>query len=185
MPPIEIGTGVGLLKYAPIFFLTVAQDGKVRFNMHQIVHTLIVSGIVALVTMFGTVRVVEARMEHLDKNIDRMVSKLEAVAMKQAFVVGQADEIRDSGGPRAQRGAQGRHGFGLGQASAPAGGDAIGQLGGREPGVQHGAVGSQGGQTDGAGAGGDEGAHVLFSVANVKRQIIGQACFVSDARQMA
>jgi hypothetical protein len=58
--------------------------------------------------------------------------------------------------------AQGGHGFGLGQAGAAAGGHIGRQFGGREPGVQHGAVSGDGGQACGACAGGLEGAHYLL-----------------------
>ena len=75
MPPIEIGTAAGIAKFAPVIFLSISPKG-IQVNWAQLSHTLLVSAIVAGVTMFGTMKVLEARMEYQD----RMIMKLTAIA---------------------------------------------------------------------------------------------------------
>lgn len=82
-------------KLAPVLFLTVSKEGF-KPNVYQIAHTLVVSAIVALVTMYGTVRVVEAKLEHIEKSVDKLVVRMDSVATRQAGVIAQADEIHKS-----------------------------------------------------------------------------------------
>jgi hypothetical protein len=85
-------TAAMIAKYAPALFLVVHKDG-VKLNWPQLVHTLLVSAIVAAATMFGTMKVVETKIEHMEKTIERLVNTLNDVALRQARVVSQADEI--------------------------------------------------------------------------------------------
>ena len=70
--------------------------GNIKAVFQQIAHTLLVSIIVAIVTMFGTVRVVEAKMESLEKTVTRLVDHLERVSLRQASAIAQANEIHRS-----------------------------------------------------------------------------------------
>lgn len=86
MPPIEIGTAAGIAKYAPVVFLAVGPKG-VNVNWAQLGHTLIVSAIVAGVTMFGTMKVLEVRMEYQDRAITKLtVIAEEAVRVQREIV---------------------------------------------------------------------------------------------------
>jgi hypothetical protein len=94
MPLIELLTADSLLKYAPILFLTV-RNGKVAINWSQLTHTLIVAAVVAGVTMYGTARVMDVRLDTLERHIEKMDTLLTAVALRQAAVVSEANKIHE------------------------------------------------------------------------------------------
>ena len=76
MEPI-VGPAGMLAKYAPIFFLVVKNGGGFKLDIEKIAHTLIVAVIVALVTRYETVRVIEVRMEHLDRSVQHIAAMAE------------------------------------------------------------------------------------------------------------
>ena len=86
MPPIEIGTAAGIAKFAPVIFLSVSPKG-VQVNWAQLGHTLLVSAIVAAVTMYGTMRVLEVRMEYQDRMIVKLTSIAEEAVRVQHEIV--------------------------------------------------------------------------------------------------
>ena len=90
MPPIEIGTAAGIAKFAPIIFLSVSPKG-VQVNWAQLAHTLIVSAIVAGVTMFGTMKVLEVRMEYQDRAITKLTAIAEQAVRVQSEIVPKRD----------------------------------------------------------------------------------------------
>jgi len=86
MPPIELGAAVGIAKYAPVFFL-VAHEKGVSVNWHQLGHTLLVSAIVAVVTMYGTSRAMSVQMEYMEKQIARLTTLSEEAVRVQREIV--------------------------------------------------------------------------------------------------
>ena len=84
-----------LTKYAPVIFLMVTPKG-IRPNMYQIAHTLIVSAIVAG-SAYGAVRSEMSQLKELyesqNKRIVKVEEKVSEVAIRQASVIGKADEI--------------------------------------------------------------------------------------------
>ena len=89
MPPIELGVGSGIAKYAPIIFLAVDKNGKAHFNMHQLAHTLLVSAIVAG-SAYGAIR---SEVSDIKEQQRELITELRRVALRQAAVIAQANEI--------------------------------------------------------------------------------------------
>jgi len=65
-------------------------------NVYQIVHTLIIAAIVAGVTMYGTIRVLNSKMETVTREIERIVDKLDIVSMKQAGAIANAEAVHSA-----------------------------------------------------------------------------------------
>jgi len=65
-------------------------------NVYQIVHTLIFAAIVAGVTMYGTVRVLDNKLEKMTHEIERIVDKLDTVALRQAGAIANADAVHST-----------------------------------------------------------------------------------------
>ena len=95
--------GLGLAKYLPVVFLMVKQDGGIRLNIAQVAHTLIIAGIVAGVTMWGTTQALEVRTDRMEIQLKDISMKLDAVAMKQSAMVAQAQIIHDNQDKRLDR----------------------------------------------------------------------------------
>ena len=86
MPPLELGTAAGIAKYAPVLFLSVSPKG-VTVNWAQLSHTLLVSAIVAGVTMYGTQQVMDAKMQRMERDIARLnVMAEEAIKVQREIV---------------------------------------------------------------------------------------------------
>ena len=92
----EIGAGFGVAKLAPILFLSVNQRGEINVNFVQIVQTLVVSGIVATVTMYGTQRVLETQMANLVDShnrlavhIERLDTRVDELQTRQATTIAE------------------------------------------------------------------------------------------------
>jgi len=79
--------GVGLAKYAPLVFLTTNQKGELQLNVAQVVQTLLVAGIVAGVTMYGTVQVLRTELDHLRKDVTKIAAMSEEAIRVQREIV--------------------------------------------------------------------------------------------------
>ena len=75
-----------LTKYAPVIFLMVTPKG-VRIDAEKLMHTLIVAAICAGVTMYGTMRVVEAQLSHMGAKIVRLETMAEEAIRVQREIV--------------------------------------------------------------------------------------------------
>ena len=86
MPPLELGTAAGIAKYAPVLFLSVSPKG-VSVNWAQQSHTLLVSAIVAGVTMYGTQQVMDSKLKRMEQDIARLnVMAEEAIRVQREIV---------------------------------------------------------------------------------------------------
>ena len=79
-------TGTALFKYAPFFFCMVTDKG-LRLDIDRLIHTLIVSAIVAGVTMYGTQRVLDTRIAFMEKELSRLTSMAEEAIRVQREIV--------------------------------------------------------------------------------------------------
>ena len=86
MPPLELGTAAGIAKYAPILFLTVNGKG-VSLNVAQLVHTLLVAGIVAAVTMYGTQQAINVELLQMRRDLVRLNAIAEEAIKVQREIV--------------------------------------------------------------------------------------------------
>ena len=80
-------TGAGLAKYAPLLFLATNQKGELQLNVAQVVQTLLVAGIVAAVTMYGTVSALRVELDYMRKDIARIAAMAEEAIKVQREIV--------------------------------------------------------------------------------------------------
>lgn len=80
---------ISLAKMAPLLFLQVSRNesGRVEFNLVQVMQTLIVAGIVAGVTMFGTVSVLRVELDYMRKDVTKIASMAEEAVRVQREIV--------------------------------------------------------------------------------------------------